>query len=216
MFGVGTYLKSYIRRLRNSQDGTRLKAIDIGKNFQYETPIRLGKNTMVAANVKIGRYSYISSGYIYSNTTIGRYCSIAVNVIIGADEHPVDWLSTSPIQYKNDEFFSFNTTQQYTLKSNDLTTIIGNDVWIGANACIKRGVTIGDGSIIGAGAVVTKNVPPYAIMGGIPAKVIRYRFNEEIIEKLLELKWWNKEKHELIDLPFNDVNASIEKFLKKC
>ena len=211
MFGVGTCIKSYLRRLKNSQDGTQLKSLDIGKDFIFESPVRIGKNTIIAANVRMGKYSYISSGSIYSNTTIGRYCSIAVNVIIGADEHPIDWLSTSPVQYKNDEFFSFSAGQKRELKSDELKTMIGNDVWIGANACIKRGVNVGDGSIIGAGSVVTKDVPPYAIVGGIPAKVIRYRFSEETIRQLVELAWWNRERKELLGLPFHDVNACIEK-----
>lgn len=90
--------------------------------------------------------------------------------------------------------------------------IIGNDVWIGANAIILQGVTIGDGAIIAAGAVVTKDVPPYAIVGGVPAKVIKYRFSDEVILKLLQIKWWDKPEEWIIQKleKFTDVSGFVK------
>ena len=89
-------------------------------------------------------------------------------------------------------------------------TKIGNDVWIGANAIIQSGVTIGDGAIIGSGAVVTKDVPPYAIVVGVPAKILKYRFNKEQIKELLQLKWWNLPFDKIKNLPFNNINKVIQ------
>ena len=111
---------------------------------------------------------------------IGKFCSIAPNVNIGPIEHPLKYSSTYPMST-----FGFLPEQEY------LPVKIGNDVWIGINAVILKGVTIGDGAVIASGAVVTKDVLPYTIVGGVPAKIIRFRFSEEIISELLRIKWWN-------------------------
>lgn len=154
----------------------------------------------ISDNCKVGAHSYIISGLI-KNAHIGKYCSIAANINIGADRHPTNWLSTHPFQYNETDKFS----------SLEITTI-GNDVWIGANVVIQTGIKIGDGAIIGSSAVVTKDVPPYAIVAGVPAKIIRYRFSDDIIDKLLELQWWDLEHHllntEMID--FSDIEKAIE------
>ncbi|OCG03259.1 hypothetical protein A9G12_08125 [Gilliamella sp. wkB112] len=145
-------------------------------------------------------HSYIISGLV-KNTKIGKYCSIATNVTIGADRHPTDWLSTHPFQYNDTDNF----------KPLKITTI-GNDVWIGANVVIITGVSIGDGAIIGASSVVTRDIPPYAIVAGIPAKIIRYRFNENIINKLLKLKWWDSEYHfhHKNEIDFSNIEKAVE------
>lgn len=124
------------------------------------------------------------------NTTlkIGNYCSIATNVtILLGGEHQGQWITTYP--FKTISNFNINTDYNEHKSKGDV--IIENDVWIGANSTILSGVIVGNGAIIGAGSVVTKDVPDYAIVGGNPAKIIRFRFEKEIIDKLLGIEWWN-------------------------
>jgi len=166
---------------------------------------------------KIGFNSYVGSGFEASNkeTTVGKYCSIARNVWLGPSQHPVDFLSTHPMIYLEMPYGP-NLPPECRAKYEEecLPCHIGNDVWIGLNAVIKDGVTVGDGAIVATGAVVTKDVPPYAIVGGVPAKVIRYRFSPEIIQALLELKWWDLPVEKLKGLPFDDVPRCVEELRK--
>lgn len=137
----------------------------------------------------IGRYSYVGYDSQIVNCDIGSFCSIAGNFIAGMAEHPILWASTSPVFEKVSNSGPKKRFSKHNLPPTKLT-IIGNDVWIGARVTIKQGVKIGDGAIVAAGAVVTKDVPAYAIVGGVPAKIIRYRFSKELINRLLESKWW--------------------------
>ena len=142
-------------------------------------------------NSKIDSFSYVSYFSHIQNVTVGKYCSIAKRVSIGLGFHPTNFISSSPIFYspRNPLFKSLVKDKKFE----DLKpSFIGNDVWIGANTVILDGVTIGHGSIIGANSVVTKNIEPYSIVGGVPAKLIRKRFSEEEIKFLLGLEWWNQ------------------------
>lgn len=151
----------------------------------------------VVSGSKIGYGTYIGANTQLGNAEIGRYCSIASNVKVVTATHPTKgFVSTSPM------FFSTlrQTGKTYcdTIKFNEFllvngrSVIVGNDVWIGDNVIIKGGITIGHGAIVAMDACVTKDIPPYAIVGGVPAKIIRYRFSEEEISRLLALEWWNK------------------------
>ena len=158
------------------------------------------------SNVSIGNYSYIGRGSILHNTTIGKYCSISDFCVIGLPGHELNTISSSPL-------FSrvHNGTKSSWVKKDipqvPVSVKIGNDVWIGYRAIIPVNVTIGDGAVIAAGAVVTKDVPPYAIVGGVPAKVIKYRFSPEVIERLLELRYW--------ELPDEEVKKNLDLFQKQ-
>lgn len=139
-------------------------------------------------NVKMGKYSFCGYDCEISNCEIGSFTSIANGVVIGGGMHPMDWVGMSPVFYKGRDSVKakFSEFDRKVVKP----TIIGNDVWIGRNALVKQGVNIGTGAVIGMGSVVTKDVPPYAIFAGNPAKFIRYRFNDDIIQRLLESCWW--------------------------
>ena len=160
----------------------------------------------------IGRYS--NSGYDCQilNCDIGSFCSIAANVVIGSSEHPLDWVSISPVFENVKNSGSSKRFARLSLPEAKRTTI-GNDVWIGYGAIIKAGVCIGTGAVIGSAAVVTKNVEPYAIVAGCPAKLIRYRFDEPLRRKLLNSKWWELSDDNLtkVGLFVNDPNKFLSK-----
>ena len=161
-------------------------------------------------NSSIGKCSYLSYDVDVINCEIGAYCSIANNVYIGGAEHPVGWVSTSPVFQKVRHSGPTIRYAEHELPEYE-QTIIGNDVWIGHGAIIKQGVKVGDGAIVGSGAVVTKDVPPYGIVGGCPAKLIKYRFDENIIEELKSIKWWDMPDELLTQLGkyATDVNEFI-------
>ena len=158
----------------------------------------LARSAKVAARsnlilVKMGEHSFIGKNCIACNADIGKYCSIADNCYIGGTEHPIDSLSSSPAMY----------TAKQKARYLDIAalpkTTIGNDVWLGEKCFIKSGVTVGTGAIVGAHSVVTKDVPPYAIVAGVPAKILRYRFDEPTRELLLRSEWWNWSEKECAD-----------------
>lgn len=161
----------------------------------------LGKNVIIFDDVVvvdscIGDYTYIGGHSKIQKATVGKFCSIASNVFIGLGKHPFHFRSTYPGFYRESPEF-YKVEQEYELNESEYETIvIGNDVWIGARAMILDGVTIGDGAVVAAGAVVTKDIPPYAIVGGVPAKIIKFRFDEEKIKELLLSEWWNDKKYE--------------------
>lgn len=161
----------------------------------------------------VGDFSYIGRNSIISHTNIGKYCSLGPNLVIGFGDHPTNLVSTSPVFYQSTT--SFNIKPKEDKFFGHQAVNIGNDVWIGANCVVRNGIKIGDGAIIGAGAVITKDVPPYAIVVGVPGRVLKYRFENEIIEELLLLKWWNWDlaRIEAYNADFSDLN--ITNFIKK-
>lgn len=153
---------------------------------------------------KIGDYSYVASGFL-PLCKIGRFTSIGPQVEVISGSHPLNRVSTSPAFIK-DSICAMKGRiaglmfQEQAKTENGFFAEIGNDVWIGAHVLIKEGIKIGDGSVIGMGAVVIKDVPPYSIVGGVPARVIRYRFDNSTIERLLKSEWWNLPKEKLSKL----------------
>lgn len=171
---------------------------------RLEPGVSIGHCNLETAVIDIGYKTYIrSGGVIQSTSSIGRYCSIGSHVYIGIqrDTHPMDWVSTHPFSYTNTQLKYQPAVQ---------TSIIGHDVWIGTNAIIMSGVNIGTGAIIAAGALVTKDVAPYSIVGGNPAQEIKKRFNTELIEHLLASKWWHIEEKALKALPMNNPQAFLD------
>ncbi|MFN8295935.1 MAG: CatB-related O-acetyltransferase [Chitinophagales bacterium] len=139
----------------------------------------------------IGSYSYVAESSEISSATVGKFCSIGAEVLIGVGKHPPNFISTSPVFYSilNKQLgFSFSDKQLFEEFSR---CKVGNDVWIGSRVMILDGITIGDGAIIAANSVVTKDIPPYSVVGGVPAKLIKMRFDDATIEKLLQEKWWD-------------------------
>lgn len=142
---------------------------------------------------KIGDFTYVNNGSILCRATIGRFCSIGNNVMIGLGKHPSKrFISTHPAFYAKDKWPQRTFAESdYFMETGNVT--IGSDVWVGNGAYVLDDVVIGHGAIIGAGAVVTKDVAPYNIVAGIPAKLIRLRFNNEEIDALLSYRWWEKD-----------------------
>lgn len=189
------------------------------QNSYFEGANIVCENCLII-NSNLGFATYLAGRDIIHNTQIGRYCSISsgLNIVVG--HHPTrNWVSTHPaffsmqnqsgVRYTNQEKF-----EEAKYLYDGINAIIGNDVWIGADVTIIDGVCIGDGAIVAAGAVVTNNVPPYAIVGGVPAKVIRYRFNDDDIKWLLNLKWWEKDERWIAEhAEFFDDIVNLKKII---
>lgn len=167
---------------------------------------------------QIGYGTYVHRNSVLKEVKAGRFCGIGENVNIRLFEHPIHMVSISPCFYRKNHTLETYVNEDYyeDLKydKDGFTVTIGNDVWIGHGVSIKSGITIGDGAVIAAGAVVTKDVQPYAIVGGVPARLIRYRFSEEQIKQLLKIRWWDKDLgwFEKNGNYFTDVDQFIEKF----
>lgn len=161
-------------------------------------------------NTNIDKYTYVGNFCTIIETDIGKFSSIADNCTIGGASHPIEWVSTSPVFHEGRNILRKNfSTHEFKTSQ---TTIIGNDVWVGNNCLIKSGISIADGAVIGMGSVVTKNVGPYEIWAGNPARLIKKRFSENVINELIKSKWWELTDNELKELaPY--IN-NYEKFLE--
>lgn len=177
-------------------------------------PVRLYGAVTVNAKAQIGKYTYIGrDGYVGRGAVIGNYCSIARNAEISPINHPTDYLSCHPFQYNSNHFADHPGYQDHARVKGPSAdpAVIGHDVWIGAGAMVCQGVTVGTGAVIAGGAVVTKDVPPYAIVAGVPAKIIRYRFDEGTIDRLLNSKWWELEPKDMAGVDFQNVSDALDK-----
>lgn len=194
------------------------KPLEIQGEVIYERPSNLSSIKFRGYKSTVGAFSYANYDSIIHNADIGRFTSIAHRAIIGPIEHPTDWLSTSGFAWNDKGIFSYSddfmkivSDEKFFLKK--IRTTIGNDVWIGANVFIKRGVNIGNGCIIAAGSVVVNDIPDYCIVGGNPAKLIKLRFPVSLIERLNNLKWWDYllDKSILGEMKYSNVSDSISK-----
>ena len=184
----------------------------------FEAPASVTAELSLAFPFRLGAFSHLNGGFI-QNATIGRYCSFARDVQVGHGGHPDNWLSVSPLQYVPDYrgWMAFATrhqplppiqTRQFQYAQH---TVIGNDVWIGNHAILKDGVTIGDGAIVGAGSIVIHDVPSYAIVAGNPARLIRMRFPDPLIERLQRLRWWQYSLAAFDGVDFGDIASAVSR-----
>ena len=189
-------IKISLIKIRNRKKHIKFESrVNIAISSSFEGYNKIGENTTFSGNLGFG--SYISPNCSIS-AKVGRYCSIAPFVRTSSGTHPTkDWVSTHPAFFSPKHFCGLSYVNELLFEENTKEVEIGNDVWVGSNALILGGVKIGDGAIVAAGAVVTKDVPPYAIVGGVPAKIIRYRFSEDEIQRLCEIKWWNLPQDEI-------------------
>jgi acetyltransferase-like isoleucine patch superfamily enzyme len=164
---------------------------------------RIGFGCEIAYDVELGPasvlgdYTYVNRGTIIGAAIVGKFCSIGYGCHIGLPEHPAAFVSTSPHIYGRGNLLGHACIWDEFSRP----PVIGNDVWIGSGVRVLQGTTIGDGAVVGAGAVVTRNVPAYAIVAGVPARVIRYRFSADRIAVLLRLRWWDQPVEKLREMP---------------
>ena len=236
--GVFTHW-SYDEALQGRSWLTTFDVLDISEDIVIETPSAFYAVNQPAAKFlckgglcTMGAYSY-SHSFLPSDVVVGRYTSIASGLKILEFSHPVEWLSSSvafftptPLVSKSAlaEFIDVEIAREDSLfyrSDFDPTQgkkypVIGHDVWIGENATLAMGITIGSGAIIAANTTVTKDVPPYAIVAGCPGTIKKYRFDEELIHKLIESEWWNYDVISFADLDYKDPVSFINDFnLKK-
>lgn len=182
---------------------------------------RLGAYTEVGArtvleDVVLSDYSYIMNDCEAASTTFGKFCSIAARTRINPGNHPMDRASQSHFTYRASLYFDGEADEESFFDWRRSHAVsIGHDVWIGHGAIVLPGRVVGDGAVIAAGAVVTKDVPAYAIVGGNPAKLIRWRFSEDVADRMSELAWWNWDHARLRQALPDFRRLSAEKFLDK-
>lgn len=193
-------------RVDNSCLGYNTIIADYSKvsNCILENNVILQRNSMIFST-EIGEYTYTGRNFTAWHCKIGKYCSISWNVSIGGANHDYERVTTHAMLYSNDFGMLDGKQPLYNRFNNEC--VIGNDVWLAANSTICRGVTIGDGAVVAAGAVVTKDVAPYTIVAGVPAKPIKKRFDDETIDRLLKIEWW--------DFDPKIIKSNIELFAEK-
>lgn len=196
----------------------------LAKGSQLEGPVSVISTVPRGAFLDVGAFCNLSGGTI-NNVRFGRYCSVASGVVIGPHEHPTDWLTTSRTAYFPqvngwNDLVAADRKEEIRrgvrpFAASCPVTDIGHDVWIGQGAFVKSGVSIGTGSIIGARATVLRDVPPYSIVVGTPGRVLRLRFPEKIVERLLGAAWWQYSIYDLFAAPFDNIEKALDTIEEK-
>lgn len=194
--------KRWLRR-RRIKLSNALRQLPAGSRLLLEPGVSIGSALLAFRELRIGCMSYLRGGCELLNVSeIGRFCSIGNGVLLGQERtgHPLDWVSTHPFAHAAEGL-------QYA--SDESPLVVGHDVWIGREAMIMAGVCIGHGAVVAARAVVTRDVPPYAIVAGVPARIIRYRHSPELIARLLRSAWWERPLADLLNHPLNDPEGFL-------
>ena len=213
-YNISAFDKVYCYIIRRIVGTKRIPKCVLKRSKKYGRLDTLGRYYFDKySGIPVGKYTY---GYehLYRDSVkqIGAFCSIAEGQLLVPNDHRIDWVTTSPIAALKEFGFANRNYMNDYISEKDRKIVIGNDVWIGARCTIFEGVTIVDGAVIAAESIVRKDVPPYAVVGGVD-RILKYRFSEEIIEKLLKIQWWNWSDEKIranIEL-MKDVEAFIEK-----
>lgn len=214
--GLKDFLNRYARDIENRKRFSKA-IIDKGSTFTQDVAIGEGAHVLgdcIINHSTIGYYTYIGKNSLVQHVSIGNYCSIAHEVNMGLGQHPIDLVSTSPLFYRKSNPLGKSLVNQDLDFEEYKPITIGHDVWVGARAMIMDGVNVGTGAIVAAGAVVTKDIPSYAIVGGVPAKIIKYRFEEDERKQLLSSEWWNLKPEEVVKKDVL-INAGRRAYKKK-
>lgn len=205
-------IKNIVLEVKNRNKNVKIaSSACVAMNSEFEGYNRIGQHSFYSGH--IGYASYMGD-HCHINADIGRFSCIGPRVIVARGNHPTsDWVSVHPAFFSTEKQCGMTFVDKQLFVEKKQRVIIGNDVWIGDSVILMDGITIGDGAVIAAGALVTKNVEPYSVVAGVPAKIIRYRFEStDTIRELLKMKWW--------DMPISwirehaDLFQNVEAFLK--
>lgn len=199
-----------------------------GSHLYAEAPIKVIGALSVRTDTHVGAFTEFGKGVEIQSCRILRYAEIGPGCMLGALGHPTDWMSVSAFQYRREvwgwhpaaDAVEVVEAEQPGRRSfrgtrGDTEAVIGNDVWLGANVVVLKGVTIGDGSIVAANAVVTKDIPPYSIAGGLPARVIRPRFDDDLAADLADVRWWRFSPNQLSGVPFHEPALAVQEVRRR-
>jgi phosphonate metabolism protein (transferase hexapeptide repeat family) len=204
---IGVNMKKKLKQKSEIPDTTKLVNSYLGYWCEVG-PYSLLQNT------EFKDYSYSGSNCIFQNTIVGKFSNIAAYVRIGATDHPMQRPSLHHFTYRSFMYGFGEDDEDFFKERISKITSIGHDTWIGHGSLIKAGVKIGNGAVIGQGSVVAKDVLPYSIVAGVPAKLIRYRFKPEVIEAIEKIEWWNWSKEKLQN-NYMDFRKDVNSFIKK-